>query len=134
MSWIRSLLLVSFCCARHSLREQSIRVAHSACAALTCIHAVFRLASLPNDHTFFLQPKKEGKECRSPIMFFIPLFVRFRPSFAPRFKHFKLVNHTSLMISTQSRLPCRAVQLGEAVCLKNPILPLSGIFAYILLL
>jgi hypothetical protein len=32
------------------------------------------------------------------------------------------------------QVACRAVQLGEAVCLKNPILPLSGIFAYILLL
>jgi hypothetical protein len=47
----------------------------------------------------------------------------FRPSLAPRFKHFKLVSHTSLMIGTQSRRPCRAVQLGEAVLLGNPVSP-----------
>jgi hypothetical protein len=28
-----------------------------------------------------------------------------------------------MMIGTQSRLPCRAVQLGEAVLLKNPVSP-----------
>jgi hypothetical protein len=43
------------------------------------------------------------KRSRSPTMFFIQLLVGFRPLFAPRFKHFKLVNHTSLMIGT--RLP-----------------------------
>jgi hypothetical protein len=36
-------------------------------------------------------------------------------------KHFKLVNHTFLMIGTQARLPCRAFQLGEAVLQKNPV-------------
>ena len=36
---------------------------------------------------------------------------------------FKLVNHTSMMIRTQVRLPCRAVQLGEAVLLKQPVSP-----------
>ncbi|MFT7261216.1 MAG: hypothetical protein ACI9MS_003090, partial [Glaciecola sp.] len=40
-------------------------------------------------------------------------------------KHFSLVNHTSMMIGTQSRRPCRAVQLGEAVLLKNPVSPMS---------
>jgi hypothetical protein len=38
-------------------------------------------------------------------------------------KHLKLVNHTSVMTGTQARLPCRAVQLGEAVPLKNPAEP-----------
>jgi hypothetical protein len=36
---------------------------------------------------------------------------------------FNLVNHTSMMIGTQSRRPCRDVQLGEAVLLKNPVSP-----------
>ena len=40
-------------------------------------------------------------------------------------KHFKLVNHTSLMTGTQSRHPCRAIQLGEAVLLKKPVSPMQ---------
>ncbi|MFB1034127.1 MAG: hypothetical protein QMC38_02140, partial [Sinobacterium sp.] len=56
-------------------------------------------------------------------MFFIQEFVRLRRSMATSFKSFKVVSHTSLMIGTQSRLPCRAVQLGEAVLLKNPVSP-----------
>jgi hypothetical protein len=56
-------------------------------------------------------------------MFFIQLSGKFRHSFVTRFKHFKLVDHTSLMIGTQARLPCRAVQLDEAVLLKNPVSP-----------
>jgi hypothetical protein len=44
--------------------------------------------------------------------------------FSRRYKYFKLVNHTSMMIGTQSRLPCRAVQLGEAVLLKKPVSPM----------
>jgi hypothetical protein len=35
----------------------------------------------------------------------------------------KLVNHTSMLIGTQSRRPCRDVQLGEAVLLNNPVSP-----------
>jgi hypothetical protein len=38
--------------------------------------------------------------------------------------HFELVNHTSLMIGSQSRPPCRAVQLGEAERLNNPVSPM----------
>jgi hypothetical protein len=29
-----------------------------------------------------------------------------------------------MMIGTQSRLPCRAVQLGEAVLLRKPVSPM----------
>ncbi|PKH00398.1 hypothetical protein CXF95_02305 [Paraglaciecola sp. MB-3u-78] len=36
---------------------------------------------------------------------------------------FKVVTRTS-MIGTQSRRPCRAVQLGEAVLLKKPVSPM----------
>jgi hypothetical protein len=36
---------------------------------------------------------------------------------------FMLVNHTSMMIRTQSRRSCRDVQLGEAALLKNPVSP-----------
>ena len=50
---------------------------------------------------------------------------RFECSFPTRCEHFNLVNHTSMIISTQSRLPCRAVQLGEAVLLKIPVSPIS---------
>jgi hypothetical protein len=89
------------------------------------------------------------KRSRSPTMFFIQLFVGFRPLFAPRFKHFKLVNHTSLMIGTRlprnnldfstKGAPARCFNIvlpsafhggrlsscstGEAVLLMNPVSP-----------
>ena len=36
-----------------------------------------------------------------------------------------LVTRTSMMTRTQSRPPCRAVQLGEAVLLIKPVSPMS---------
>jgi hypothetical protein len=50
---------------------------------------------------------------------------RYECSFPAKYDRFKVVNHTSMMIRTQSRLPCRAVQLDEAVLLKIPVLPMS---------
>jgi hypothetical protein len=50
-------------------------------------------------------------------MFFIQLFLIFRPSFAPRFKHFKLVNHTSVMIGT--RLPRNNLDFPRGVRLSS---------------
>jgi hypothetical protein len=38
--------------------------------------------------------------------------------FFARYELFKLVTHTSVMILPQVRLPCRTVQLDEAVLLK----------------
>jgi hypothetical protein len=45
-------------------------------------------------------------------------------SFPTRCERFNLFNHTSMIVCAQSRLPCRAVQLGEAVLLKKPVLPM----------
>jgi hypothetical protein len=45
--------------------------------------------------------------------------------FPARCERFNLVTRTSMMIRTQSRHPCRAVQLGEAVLLKKPVSPMS---------
>ena len=42
-----------------------------------------------------------------------------RPSIWRSVKSSKLVNHTSMMTGTQTRRPCRVVQLGEALLLKN---------------
>jgi len=50
---------------------------------------------------------------------------RYECSFPARCKHFNLVTGTAMMIGTQSRLPCRAVQLGEAVLLRSPVSPMS---------
>jgi hypothetical protein len=44
-------------------------------------------------------------------------------AFTKNMHTFKVFTHTSMIIGTQSRLPCRAVQLDEAVLLKNPVSP-----------
>ena len=46
-------------------------------------------------------------------------------SFPTRCERFRVVNHTSMMTRTQSRHPCRAVQLGEAVLLNIPVSPIA---------
>jgi hypothetical protein len=43
--------------------------------------------------------------------------------FLSRFRHFKIVTDTSVMIGTQPRHPYRGVQLGETVILKHPVEP-----------
>jgi hypothetical protein len=94
--------------------------------------------------TFYLKPQKVGtnssgmnlnickmarsvkyrtyfiKRAARRTMHLIRLFLIFRPSLAPSFNHFKLVNHTSLMISTQSRL------LDNCSCIVLPSACLCG--------
>jgi hypothetical protein len=50
---------------------------------------------------------------------------RYECSFPTRCERLNLVNHTSMIIGTQSRPPCLAVQLGEAVLLRKPVSPMS---------
>jgi hypothetical protein len=69
----------------------------------TAIHSFFQTKSLSSD-LLFSTVKKVGKKGRSRAMLFIQLLGRFSRSFATRLKHFKLVNHTFMIIGTQSRL------------------------------
>ena len=106
---------------------ESIHFVNGACAAHTVSMSFFKKHPCLRP-TFLLQPKKVGKKGRSLQKFLTAkngLFLgRCKCSFPTRCKRFKLVNRTSLMISTQTRRPCRVVQLGEAVLLKIPVSPL----------
>jgi hypothetical protein len=94
---------------------------------MKCIHALHLSGQLKLFHidpVNMVYSKKVGKKDRSPNYVLHPIISDISQVVTTRFKTFKVVNYTSLMIGTQSRLPCRAVQLGEAVLLRNPVSPM----------
>ena len=50
-------------------------------------------------------------------------FSRYWSTLPYWYTHFKLVNHTFLMIGTETWFPCQVVQLGGALRLKKPAEP-----------